>query len=390
MTGYRAAIIGCGSIATAHAFGFATAGTIDLVGLADVRRESVDELADRCGLGEDGRFTDYRVMLDQLQPDIVAICLWHGLHAEAVVAASSRGVPLILCEKPMAPTLGDARRMLLAVERDRVKLAIAHQRRFYPGWTDARRLLASGTIGRPRSVQMSVRDGLLNTGIHSIDMARYVLGDPATTSVVGAVHRDTDRHERGIRIEDSAIAVIEVDGGVRIQLESDIAPEGHISANAVIVGTDGLMSIEESHIRVLDGSSNGWETITGSAFGTELDVPINIHPLAAPIYRLVAPFGSAVAQEFVHNFTLQARSLTAWLDGDLEDHPGAARHGYAALEIVMAIYESARMHEVTRMPLRTMSNPLDLMVDSGALPVVRPGYYDIRAGLARGESITST
>ena len=43
------------------------------------------------------------------------------------------------------------------------------------------------------------------------------------------------------------------------------------------------------------------------------------------------------------------------------------------LKIIMAIYESARMHEVVQLPLRTHANPLDLMIESGELAVERPG-----------------
>ena len=58
-----------------------------------------------------------------------------------------------------------------------------------------------------------------------------------------------------------------------------------------------------------------------------------------------------------------------------------------SLAIIMAIYESARMHEVVQLPLRTHANPLDLMIENGDLPVERPGRYDIRAFLLRGEAM---
>ena len=63
-------------------------------------------------------------------------------------------------------------------------------------------------------------------------------------------------------------------------------------------------------------------------------------------------------------------------------------HGRAALEIMMAIYESARLHEVVRLPLQTRAYPLDLMVEGGDLPIERPGAYDIRSFLARGEDMS--
>jgi hypothetical protein len=55
---------------------------------------------------------------------------------------------------------------------------------------------------------------------------------------------------------------------------------------------------------------------------------------------------------------------------------------------MMALYESARLKEVTRLPLQTRANPLDLMVETGDLPFLRPGKYDIRSFLVRGESMS--
>jgi hypothetical protein len=54
----------------------------------------------------------------------------------------------------------------------------------------------------------------------------------------------------------------------------------------------------------------------------------------------------------------------------------------------MALYESARLKEITRLPLLTRDNPLDLMIDSGELSVLRPGRYDIRSSHVRGEGMS--
>jgi hypothetical protein len=49
------------------------------------------------------------------------------------------------------------------------------------------------------------------------------------------------------------------------------------------------------------------------------------------------------------------------------------------MELMMAIYESLRIKSVVMLPLQTRENPLDLMVEDGTLPVLKPGRYDIRA-----------
>jgi hypothetical protein len=75
----------------------------------------------------------------------------------------------------------------------------------------------------------------------------------------------------------------------------------------------------------------------------------------------------------------QVSELIAWIEGRIDEHRGAARHARSSMEIMMAIYESLRIHDVVYMPLQTKVSPLELMIDGGALPVTKPGKYDIRA-----------
>ena len=67
-----------------------------------------------------------------------------------------------------------------------------------------------------------------------------------------------------------------------------------------------------------------------------------------------------------------------WLDDDIEQHRNAG-YGKITIEILMAIYESVRINDVVEFPLETRSNPLDLMVEGGLMPVFKEGRYDIRA-----------
>jgi predicted dehydrogenase len=360
MASYRVGIIGCGSIARAHAHGWTTCEHTDLVALADITPEARQEFGDTFGIAPEMRFGDMREMLDAVKPDIVSVCLWHGQHAEAVVAAASRRPQLILCEKPMATSLGEAEQMMTAAQRNKVRLAIGHQRRFLPGWNEARRLVAEGAIGRPHHLWSTVADGLLNWGTHTIDMMRYIMGDPAATAVVGSVQRQTDRYERALRIEDSCAGIIQFDNGAQAVIESDLTPREQASINCDFYGTEGVLTVDENDVRLMNADTNGWQVVSG---GED-------------------------SHSFRDAFQAQAYGLVDWLEGQVEDYRGEARNAYAVLEIMMALYESARLNEVTRLPLATRLNPLDMMVEAGALPVTRPGKYDIRSFLVRGEGMS--
>ena len=85
----------------------------------------------------------------------------------------------------------------------------------------------------------------------------------------------------------------------------------------------------------------------------------------------------------------QADELAHWIAGKIDTHRGEATYGFKAVEMMTAAYESARLHERVVFPVQTRVDPLDLMVDSGHLPVRHPGRYDTRARLLRGENIAT-
>src|SRR4029453_11000505 len=106
MARYRSAIIACGTIARCHARGWEGVPDVDLVAIPDPHPEARGQCGEFLGVAEEQRYGDYRRMLDEVRPDFVDVCSWHGLHAEMVVAAAARRPQAILSQKPMALRLG--------------------------------------------------------------------------------------------------------------------------------------------------------------------------------------------------------------------------------------------------------------------------------------------
>jgi predicted dehydrogenase len=329
------------------------------VAIADSHAQALEEYGREFGV--DKRYRDYRQMLDEERPDIVSVCSWDPQHAEMTIAAAARRPKAILCEKPMAASLGEAEAMIIACQRNNVKLAIGHQRRFYSSWREARRLIQEGAIGRPRRLWSTVRQGMLNWGTHCIDLQRFVLGDPSAEWVMGSVERKSDHYIFGHRVEDRCCGIIGYPGGVEGVIENELSDWGSI--NCSIYGTDGVMEIQENSLKYLAPDRAGWQEFE-------------------PEERQRGGYGGA--------FFDQACAICDWIDGSLEEYPGEARHGLAALEIMMAVYESTRLRERVHLPLQTRVNPLDLAVTSGVLPVERPGKWDERSFLVRGEGMSWT
>ena len=364
----RVGVIGCGGIATMHIRGYLHSGRYEIVGLADLdeaamaEKDALFEIAPR-------HYTDARAMLAQEQPDVVSICTWHPGHATWTIAAAAARPRAILCEKPMADTIGRAEQMMIACQRNDVKLGIAHQRRFLPAYTLARDLIAQGAIGRVQTIQSFAADGLPNYSSHQTDMYRYLLSDDECDWVMGNIERKTDRYERSTRIEDCAVGVFHFTCGAVALLLSDVTPT--VYQGALIYGSDGMINMTTRSVQLLNRDTGGtWE----------------LHEPDGTFHKL-ADHGDRF--EWYEAPTAQAAELAGWIEGKTAHFRGAATHGLKALQMVHAVYESARVHEKVSLPMQTRHNPLDLMVESGHLAPQRPGPYDIRAYLLRGERMAS-
>lgn len=362
----RVGIIGCGSMARHHIAGYINCGRYELAALADPDAGAMQATDARFGV-RTKHYQDTRAMLDAEKLDVVSVCTWHAAHAPWTIAAAARRPKAILCEKPMADTVGHAEEMMVACHRNGVKLAIGHQRRFLPAYTMARELIAKGAIGQVTLMQSVGGQGLPNYSSHQTDMFRYLLGDVECRWVMGNVERKSDRYERSTRIEDAAVAVFEFEGGARALILSDVGAT--LYQGAQIFGTEGMIAMTTEEVRLMNAGAGGaWR-------------------IERPDGRFFKVAAEGENFEWLEGGAGQADELADWVLGKIPSHRGRAENGYRALEMIHAIYESARCHERVMLPMQTRVNPLDLMVESGHLAPQRPGAYDIRAFLLRGEQL---
>jgi predicted dehydrogenase len=238
-----------------------------------------------------------------------------------------------------------------------VKLVISHQRRFTPGWEKAKELVQEGAIGEPLRADLRVKEGLANWGTHSIDGARFVLGDPKAQWVMGAVERRTDKHERDTAIEDACMGLIHFGPSLQFFIQSDLWDRNCDAGKFFIRGTEGMLHVTETKLKLFNASTAGWR-----------DVPLGLQEGDKAIG------GNTNAA--------QTRELIEWIEGGPE-HRGSGRKARDTVEIMMAMYESARQHKVIHLPLQEKEYPLEMMIKEGKLPVEVPGRYDIRGFLKR-------
>ena len=353
---YKVAIVGCGGIGHAHMEGYNKVEEVEVIACCDPVPSAVEYYKKEFNI-QNG-FNDLDEMLRVAQPEIISICVWHLLHDEITIkVANSESVKGIICEKPMAIGVEKARAMVKACEENDVKLAISHQRRFTPGWIKAKELVENGEIGIPNRAELRVKDGLLNWGTHSIDGARYILGDPKPVWVVGAVERYTNKYERDTAIEDSCIGLIHFENDLQFFIQSDLMDNEADAGKFEIYGTEGFLKITETEVKIFNSSSNGWK-----------DVHINLEK------GDVAIGGNTNAA--------QTRELIDWIEGG-NKHRGAGDIAAETVEIMMGIYESARQNRLIKFPMEEKGYPLEEMIKEGKLELESKEKYDIRGFLNR-------
>ena len=217
---YSAAIIGCGDIAHAHVEGYRLNSNVEVVAVVDPVEPAREQFQAEYGIPS--AYASAAELFKDLTPDLVSICVWHPLHPELTIEAARAGAKAVICEKPMATSLGAADQMVAACAHYQTKLIVSHQRRFTPGWESAKALISAGEIGPVQTLRGSTADGLLNCGTHVVDGLFFLADDPEPAWVIGALERSTDRFERATPIEDWAILLCEVAGGAQMLVQSDV------------------------------------------------------------------------------------------------------------------------------------------------------------------------
>lgn len=127
---YRVGVIGCGGIANGkHLPALSRQDKVQVVAFCDIIKERAEAAAEQYGSADAAVYTDYQELLKDASIDIVHVLTPNDAHAEISIAALEAGKH-VMCEKPMAKTAADAKRMAEAAKRAGKKLTIGYDNRF--------------------------------------------------------------------------------------------------------------------------------------------------------------------------------------------------------------------------------------------------------------------
>lgn len=227
----KGAVVGAGYFSQFHFDSWARIHDVDLVAVCDSNRQAGEDAAKAYGIP--AVFDDHATMLDQVELDFVDVITRPDTHLRIVTDFSRAGVDII-CQKPLAPTVEEARRIVNVAQQAGIRFMVHENFRFQPWYREIRQLLDAGTIGtKLHTITFRNRAGdgwgddaylsrqpyfqtmeqflIFEAGIHTIDTFRYLAGE---IERVWCVHRKLNPVIAG---EDAALGIFQfADAGIGV------------------------------------------------------------------------------------------------------------------------------------------------------------------------------
>lgn len=342
------ALIGCGRIATNHVKA-AINNKLEITAVCDVQEEHMETLLEKHGLQEDAsikRYIDYKVMIEEIQPELVSIATESGIHAEIAIFCINHGVHVII-EKPMAMSMADANEIIRLSEEKKVKVSACHQNRFNIAVQEMRQALEAGRFGKLSHGSIHVRwnrnqnyytqapwrgtwaqDGgaLMNQCIHGIDLLRWTFGGEIE-EVYGQTRQQFHDY---LEAEDVGMAVVKFKNGAIATIEgtTNVYPK-NLEETLYIFGEKGTVKI--------GGTSTNNIDVWDFADETEADTKNKgLEEATSNVY------GNGHTSLFADVIDAVQTDRKPYVD---------AYAGRDALELVLAIYKSQKEGKTVKLPL---------------------------------------
>jgi myo-inositol 2-dehydrogenase/D-chiro-inositol 1-dehydrogenase len=197
MTKIKIGFLGAGYIAGVHAAILTSDERVEVASVHDVVRERAEHFARFTGAGIAHSSSEVLAICDA-----VYITTPNTKHDELAIVAAEAGNH-VFCEKPLATSLADARRVLKSAEKSKFVFQVGHNRRFAPVYVELKRMISETHQAHSAHVKMN-RGELVNpewvgdpkitggflyeTTIHMFDMLRFLFGEAATVQAIGSSH----------------------------------------------------------------------------------------------------------------------------------------------------------------------------------------------------------
>lgn len=347
------ALIGCGRISPNH-IAAALKNDLEIVAVCDVVEERMESILSKFDFDSSNvkRYIDYKEMIQNEKPELVAIATESGLHAEIALYCIENKINVII-EKPIAMNMKDARAICEAAERNDVVVCANHQNRFNKSIQKIHEAMEEKRFGKLFHAAAHVRwnrnqgyydqakwrgtwvnDGgcLMNQCIHNADLLRWMMGDEIEEVMA---YTDNLNHDY-IEAEDLGLAVIKFKNGSYGLFEGtvNVFPK-NLEETLYIFGSTGTVKAGGKSVNIIED----WEFADGKDVKEEVmkehsENPENVYGFGHnPLYTNV-----------INAINTHTKPLVD------------AEAGMRALELVLAIYESAATGKPVKLPLGDVSS----------------------------------
>ena len=345
-------IIGCGGIANGkHMPALKQVEGVQMVAFCDLIVEKAVKAAAEYGTPDAKVYTDYKELLKDESIEVVHVLTPNRSHAEITIDALYAGKH-VMCEKPMAKSAEDAKRMVEAAKATGKKLTIGYQHRHKAASQYAKQMIDRGDLGEIYYANCYAirRRGTPNWGVflneyeqgggpiidiatHSLDLTLYLMNNYEPAMVLGKTHKSLEHPEAGniwgdngvstTPLEEAACAMIVMKNGATIMLETSWA---------LNIDTP----IQEGSCR-LCGSKSGLSIINNELKLNKIELDRQVDSRVELGAGGVAFYSGSAATPPV----VEAR---AWINSIINDEAPVVRPEQACVvsEILEAIYTSSK------------------------------------------------
>lgn len=266
-------LVGAGAIAQAYGLAFANSDLVKLVAVADSRIESAKAMAEA---NDCAAFSSAEAMADEMELDAVIISTPPITHQDICAEFIRRGIP-VLCEKPLSIDSDTAKEMLALAEEHKVPFTMATKFRYVEDVAQAKAFVESGLIGDvilfenvfTGHVNMSSRWNsdpaisgggvLIDNGTHSVDIARYFLGELAEVQVMEG------NRVQELPVEDTAKMFVRSRAGVLASIDLSWSMSKEQPYFISIYGSEGTLLVGWGESKYRRAKDNEW-TVFGSGY----------------------------------------------------------------------------------------------------------------------------
>ena len=251
------AMIGLGEIAKHFGGGVKQSQGSAITGLVSGDRAKAEQWAQEYSVPKEAIYSyeDMDRMRENKAIEAVYVALPNSMHAEYTERSAKAGKH-VLCEKPMATTVEDAKRMIAACQEVRVKLMIAYRMQYEPLTLEVIRRLRAGEIGqliaiesangfdaRPNEWRLDGRlaggGPLMDVGIYSLNATRYLTGEePAEVKAMSFTHKDDPRFRE---VEEAVSWTMRFPSGVLAACNTTYG--GNMPGFLKVTGSNGLLEM---------------------------------------------------------------------------------------------------------------------------------------------------